>query len=316
MMKVLFLDTVHPLLQERLESNGVSCDHLLEGDKDRLKGVIATYEGLVVRSRIPLDRALLQKGERLQFIARSGAGLENIDAAYCREKGIKLFHAPEGNRDAVGEHAIGMLLSMLNNFSKGDREVRRGVWEREGNRGSELGERTVGIIGYGNTGEAFARKLQGFGCRVLAYDKSSGKGEDGLAGSASLEELQREADVISFHVPLTEETRYYFNRGFLERMEKPFYLINTSRGQVVETKSVLEGLRSEKLRGACLDVLEFEKASFERLQGEDMDDGYQELLKEERVILSPHVAGWTHASYRRLSEVLAEKVLKWKEGRG
>ncbi len=316
-MKVLFLDTVHPLLQERLEANGCSCEHCLEEGKEYVENIVGAYKGLVVRSRIPLDRTLLEKAEKLEFIARSGAGLENIDVTYCREKGIKLFHAPEGNRDAVGEHAVGMLLSLFNKLCKGDREVRQGVWEREGNRGVELGERSVGIVGLGNTGRSFARKLKGFGCRILSYDKylDAGSVEEGVEG-VSLEQIQQEADVLSFHVPLTEETHSYFNEDLLKRMEHPFYLVNTSRGKVVDTEAVLEGFRSEKLRGACLDVLEFEKASFEHLQEADIPTSYLRLLKEERVLLSPHVAGWTDASYKRLSAVLAKKVLRWKEGRG
>ncbi len=240
--------------------------------------------------------------------------MENIDVPYCEERGIRLFNAPEGNRDAVGEHAVGMLLSLFNSLCKGDREVRKAVWDREGNRGVELGERSVGIIGFGNTGSAFAEKLKGFGCRILAYDKfRTDHGGEGVE-AVPLEVLMEEADLLSFHVPLTEGTRYYFDRSFLEGMAKPFYLLNTSRGAVADTKAILDGLRSGKLLGACLDVLEFEKASFEELQGEKMPDAFQELLEEERVLLSPHVAGWTDASYRKLSEVLARKILEWKAG--
>lgn len=314
-MKVLFLDKVHPALEERLEKRGFSTEHCLEGGKVYVESIVEDYDGIVIRSRIPIDRNFLERAERLKFIARAGAGLENIDTDTCSEKGVKVFHAPEGNRDAVGEHAIGMLLSLFNHLCKGDREVRNGIWDREGNRGIELGERSVGIIGYGNTGQAFAKKLQGFGCRVMAYDKYKEVSDPGVEG-VSLETLKREADLVSFHVPLTEETHYYFDRDLLEGMRSPFHLVNTSRGKVLDTEALIQGLREGKVLGACLDVLEFEKSSFEGLREEEVPIAYRQLMEEEKVLLSPHVAGWTDASHRRLSEVLAEKILKWKEGRG
>lgn len=316
-MKVLFLDSVHPVLREKLEAQGIRCDHSLEGSREEVERYIDDYEGVVLRSRIRMDREFLEKAAKLEFIARSGAGLENIDTSYCRDHGIKVFHAPEGNRNAVGEHAVAMLLSLFNRLCQGDREVRNGVWDRVANRGIELGDRSVGIIGYGNTGQAFAKKLSGFGCRILAYDKyRDPKENDFELESVTLDKLKREADIVSFHVPLTEETHHYFDEEFLNEMRDPFFLVNTSRGKVVRTDAVIEGLHGSKLRGACLDVLEYEKSSFEGLREDERPPSYGVLLSEERVLLSPHVAGWTDASYRRLSEVLAQKILKWKEGRG
>jgi D-3-phosphoglycerate dehydrogenase len=315
-MKVLYLDKVHPALEERLRDHGISSEHCLEQGKAYVESIVEDYDGIVIRSRIPIDRTLLERADRLKFIARAGAGLENIDTGACSERGVKVFHAPEGNRDAVGEHAVGMILSLFNHLCKGDREVRNGIWDREGNRGIELGERNVGIIGYGNTGQAFARKLRGFGCRIMAYDKYKEEEEGPGVERVSLETLKREADLVSFHVPLTEETHYYFGPEFLEGMRSPFYLVNTSRGRVLDTEALIQGLREGKLLGACLDVMEYEKSSFEGLREEEVPIAYRQLMEDEKVLLSPHVAGWTEASHRRLSEVLAEKILKWKEGRG
>jgi len=246
----------------------------------------------------------------LRFIARAGSGLENIDVGYCDQNNIDCYNAPEANCKAVGEHAIGMLLALFNKLLSGNQEVRSGQWHREKNRGLELGKRTVGVIGYGYNGKAFAKMLQGFGTKVLAYDKYAPvKTKDHVVAS-SLENILSTADVISFHVPLTDETRYYFDSVFLEKMAHPFYLVNTSRGQVVDTEVLVAGLKSGKVLGTCLDVLEYEKSSFENMDLSLDDNASMDyLLKASNVVLSPHVAGWTQESLVMLSEVLADKIL-------
>jgi len=308
--KVLFIDSVHPVLQKRLEENGFDCHLAYSLSRQEVLDCIDQYFGVVIRSRIKIDQEILSSATNLKFIARSGAGMENIDVDLAEKKNIACFNAPEGNRDAVGEHAIGMLLSLFNNLKRGDEEVRKGIWRREENRGVELGGKTVGIIGFGNNGKAFAQKLSGFGCSVLAYDKYAQPEESSIASPASLEQIWKNADVVSFHVPLTEETHYYFDETFLANCQKPIYLVNMARGKCVNTKALVDGLRSGKVLGACLDVLEYEKFSFEQLQSEDLPETFRELINSEKVILSPHVAGWTHESHKRLSMVLADKILQ------
>ncbi|MFZ6051584.1 NAD(P)-dependent oxidoreductase [Halocola ammonii] len=307
--KVLFIDSVHPALQERLEENGFECHLAYSLSRQEVLDCIDQYFGVVIRSRIRMDEHLLSRATNLKFIARSGAGMENIDISFAEKRGITCFNAPEGNRDAVGEHAIGMILSLFNNLKKGDEEVRQGIWKREENRGVELGGKTVGIIGFGNNGKAFAQKLSGFGCTVLAYDKYAPPQESSIASPVSLEQIWEQAEVISFHVPLTEETHYYFDEDFLENCHRPIYLLNMARGKCVKTDTLVDGLKSGKVLGACLDVLEYEKFSFERLQSKDLPDAFRELIESDKVVLSPHVAGWTHESHKRLSTVLAEKIL-------
>ena len=308
--KVLFIDSVHSALQERLEEKGFECHLGFSLSREEILNAIDQYFGVVIRSRIRMDEELLSKAANLKFIARSGAGMENIEVPFAEERGITCFNAPEGNRDAVGEHAIGMLLSLFNNLKRGDEEVRKGIWRREENRGLELGGKTVGIIGFGNNGRAFAQKLAGFGCQVLAFDKYAQPEESAVARSSSLEEIQKEADIVSFHVPLTAETHYYFDEAFLQKCQKPIYLINMSRGKVVKTAALVDGLKSAKVLGACLDVLEYEKFSFEQLQSENLPKTFRELIESEKVLLSPHVAGWTHESHKRLSTVLADKIIQ------
>jgi len=307
--KILFLDRVHPHLEEYLREAGWECHFDYQSESHSLKTTLSAYQGLVIRSRITLDREILQAGKNLKFIARSGAGLENIDLEAAKEFGIAVHHSPEGNMDAVGEHAIGMLLSLFNGLNKADQEVRSGIWDREGNRGIELSGRTVGIIGFGHTGSAFAKKLSGFDCRILAYDKYKNNYAPEYVEEVSLEEVKAECDVISIHLPLSEETHQYVNKDFIESCAKPFFLINTARGKHVVIKDLLLGLTSGKVAGACLDVFEFEKKSF-HVSSENYPSEFKELAKKENVILSPHVAGWTVESYLKLSQVLAEKIEK------
>ena len=306
--RILFIDSVHPILKEELESMGFDCDWHIEHSQEQIVAEIADYVGVVIRSKFPMNRAMIDRASKLKFIARSGAGMENIDVDYAQEKGIVLFNSPEGNQDAVGEQAVAMLLSLMQNLREADQQVRKGIWDREGNRGLELMGRHVGIIGYGHMGQAFAQRLSGFGVKTLAYDKYRKDYSDSNATEATLNELFVKAEVISFHVPQKEETIYYLDDDFVNSMENPFFLINTARGKVVQTEALVRGLKSGKILGACLDVLEYESSSFEDIFQLDMPEAMQYLIESDRVILSPHVAGWTVESYQKLSVHLAQKV--------
>jgi len=307
--KILFIDSNHPRLQKELEAAGLVCDLQYEWDKERIEKELPNYTGVVIRSRIKLDKEIISKGTNLKFIARAGAGMENIDTAFAHSKGIHCLHAPEGNRDAVGEHALGMLLSLFNNILRADNEVRHGKWIREGNRGIELQGKTIGIIGYGNMGSAFARRLKGFGVNVLAYDKYKKGFSDEYAREATLEELFEKADILNLHIPLTEETHFMVNKAFLEKFKKNIYLINTARGKVVKTDDLVALMKSGKILGACLDVLEYEKISFEDIDQNKLPEAFQYLIKSDRVVLTPHIAGWTHESNEKIAAVLADKIL-------
>jgi D-3-phosphoglycerate dehydrogenase len=265
---------------------------------------------VVIRSKVQLDKHLLDKAKNLKFIARVGAGMENIDVTYAESIGIKCLHAPEGNRDAVGEHALAMLLALFNNICKADDEVRNGKWIREGNRGIELGEKTVGIIGYGNMGQAFAQRLKGFNCKVLAYDKYKTNYSNEFAQQATLQNLFDNCDVISLHVPLTEETEFFIDSTFFNSFKKPIYIINTARGKVLKTADLVKAMQNKKVLGACLDVLEYEEGSFENLQKAFESNDFKYLAQSKNVVLSPHVGGWTHESNLKLAQVLVEKILK------
>ncbi len=308
-MKVLFLDIVHPVLEDRLKEAGYTC---LDGTSLPLDACLELFpemSGLVIRSRFRLDERTLSHADNLKFIARSGAGMENIDVNYCSEKGIALFNAPEGNRNAVAEHALGMLLALFNNFIKGDKEVRSGIWDREGNRGLELDGKTVGIIGFGNNGSAFARKLAGFDVKILAHDKyKSGFGSNQVE-ECSLEAIFEHADIVSFHIPQNEETIYYADNAFFESFQKPIYLVNLARGKIVQTEALVSAIKSDKVLGCCLDVLEYEKSSFENFFEQELSDDFNFLLHSDKVIFTPHVGGWTKESYFKLSDVLADKIL-------
>lgn len=306
--KVLFIDSVHPILKDSLENEGWQCDWFVDYSRSEIEAIIGEYDGIVIRSKFTIDKQILDISTNLKFIARSGAGLENIDLDYAAEKGVRVFNSPEGNRDAVGEQALGMLLSLFQKLKQGDAQVRQGKWHREGNRGIELKGKTVGIIGYGNMGSAFAQRLSGFECEVIAYDKYNPDFTNSFAKSVSLSELQQRADVISFHVPFAEDTHYYLNNDFIQNCSKPFYVINTARGKVVNTESLVEGLKSRTVLGACLDVLEYESASFEEVFAGELPEPMQYLVESDRVILSPHVAGWTVESYEKLSTFLFEKI--------
>ena len=309
-MKVLFLDTVHPILADRLTAAGMTC--IDAAGAPPLDGVIghADATGLVLRSRIRVDDALLDRLPQLAFICRSGAGLENIDLSATEARGIRVFNSPEGNRDAVGEHALGMLLSLLNLLREADSSVRRGEWDREGHRGVELSARTVGIIGYGHMGSAFAEKLTGMGCRILACDPYRIDVDGALGGrvkAVDLTTLQREADIVSLHCNLTPETRGMVDGAWLSGFAKPIVLLNTARGPIVRTEALLDALEDGRVISAALDVFDREATSFETVAGGDVV--WDRLMAHPRTQVSPHVAGWTEESYVKLSSVLADKVL-------
>lgn len=308
-MRVLFLDSVHPILEETLVKHGFECVHNYSCTYEAACEMLPDFDGIVVRSRIPIDANFIAAGTSLKFIARSGAGLENIDLEAAANAGVKVYNSPEGNRDAVGEHAIGMLLMLFNKLNTADLEVRRGEWNREENRGIEIAGRTVGIIGFGSMGSAFAKKLSGFDCQILAYDKYKSNYAPGYVEEVSLRDLQKQSDIISIHLPLSKETDYYIDESFINACSKSFYLINTARGRHVKIADLVKSLFSGKVAGACLDVLEYERKSFEKLSFESLPDDFKELIQTPNVILSPHVAGWTKESYVKLSSFLAEKIL-------
>jgi D-3-phosphoglycerate dehydrogenase len=307
-IKILHIDSNNPLLWEQLEQAGFENHADYKSSKEEIEAKIADYNGIVIRSRFDIDKTFLDKATKLQFIARVGAGLESIDCDYAEAKGIHLIAAPEGNRNAVGEQALGMLLSLFNNLNRADREIRNGKWIREANRGHELEGKTVGIIGYGNMGKSFAKKLRGFDVDVLCYDIKPSMG-DSNAKQVTLEELQQKADVLSLHTPWTPETNKMVNTEFIDAFAKPFWLINTARGKSVVTHDLAEALKSGKVLGAALDVLEYEKSSFEHLFNDgNIPEAFQYLLEADNVLLSPHIAGWTFESHEKLAQVIADKI--------
>ena len=307
-MKVLHLDTNHPLLLEKLAVLGFENHEDYTSSKKEIEEKIQEYDGIIIRSRFPIDQRFLDKAKNLKFVGRVGAGLENIDVRYARERDVFLANAPEGNRNAVGEHTLGLLLSLMNKMIKAHREVRKGKWDREGNRGTELNGKTVGIIGYGNMGKAFAKKLQGFDVEVICYDIIGGVGDEN-ARQVGILELQQKSDVISLHVPLTETSNGMINREFINAFHNPFWFLNTARGKCVVTKDLVEALKSGKVLGAGLDVLEYEKKSF------DFEDWFMNkpkpfkyLRKAPNVLLTPHVAGWTVESKEKLAQTIVDKI--------
>ncbi|WP_405294914.1 2-hydroxyacid dehydrogenase [Algibacter sp. Ld11] len=307
-MKVLHLDTNHELLIEQLAQAGFTNHEDYTSTKTQVEAKIADYDGVVLRSRFTIDKQFLDAATNLKFIGRVGAGLENIDCDYAEQKGVYLISAPEGNRNAVGEHSLGMLLSLFNKLNKANAEVREGKWLREANRGIELDGKTVGLIGYGNMGKAFAKKLRGFDVEVLCYDIKAGVG-DANAKQVILQEFQEKADVISLHTPQTPLTVNMINAEFINAVKKSFWLINTARGKSVVTIDLMHALQSGKILGAGLDVLEYEKASFENLFSGTMPEAFQYLIDAENVLLTPHVAGWTIESKEKLAQTIVDKVL-------
>lgn len=308
--KILLIDTIHPLFVKELEDMGFTITDGTKLSEKEVLDSIDQYDGIEIRSRIKVDKSFLDKAVRLKFIARAGAGMESIDETYALQKGVQCLSAPEGNRDAVGEHVLSMILNLFNNINRADREVRSGKWNREVNRGEELMGKTFGIIGYGNMGSSVARRLAGFECEVIAYDKYKSPSFDPFAKRVDLAELQERSDIVSLHVPLTEETLGMINAAFIKDCKKPFYLINTARGKTVRTPDLVDGLQSGKIKGACLDVIEYESHSFENFSQHEVPAAYRYLLESEKVVLTPHIAGWTHQSLQKIAKVLVEKIKK------
>ena len=308
-IKILHLDTNHPLLWEQLEKAGFHNEADYTSTKEEVESKIENYHGIVIRSRFKIDKTFIDKAKNLQFIARVGAGLESIDCEYAESKNIKLIAAPEGNASAVGEHALGMLLSLFNKLNNADKEVKSGQWNRESNRGTELDGKTVGIIGYGNMGKSFAKKLRGFEVDVLCYDILPNVGDEN-AKQVSLQEIQQKVDVLSLHIPWTPETDKMVNTTFINQFSKPFWFINTARGKSVVTTDLVSALQSGKILGAGLDVLEYEKLSFETLFEGEKPAAFEYLLNANNVLLSPHIAGWTFESKEKLAQVIVDKILR------
>lgn len=301
--KILIVDELHPVFKERATALGYEVDDEPLFTRAQTLAAIGNYQGIAVRTKFRIDQELMEAAPGLQFIARAGAGLDNIDEAYALARGIALLNAPEGNMDAVGEHATGLLLSLMNNFRNSDLEIRNGIWDREGNRGYELKGKTVGIIGYGFMGQRFAKKLSGFEVNVIAYDKYKTGFSDAYAREVSMEEIVKHSDVLSLHIPLTAETRQMVNEEYLLHFRKPFFFINSARGEIVNTTAVLESINEGKILAAGLDVLEIEK--FPALSEQAW---FTTLKNSGKVILTPHIGGWTFESYRKISEVLADKL--------
>lgn len=308
-MKILHLDSNHPLMIQQLTILGFDNTEDFTSTKAEVEAKIHDYDGLIIRSRFTIDKAFLDKATNLKFIGRVGAGLENIDVEYAKQKSIQLYNAPEGNRNAVSEHALGMLLSLFNKLRTAHNEVVDGKWRREENRGYEVEGKTIGLIGYGNTGKAIAKKLSGFDCEVLCYDILGNLG-DHNARQVSLYELKSKADVISLHTPQTPQTRGMINQEFIDSVSKPFWFINTARGKSVVTNDLVNGLKSGKILGAGLDVLEYEKTSFEDLFSSDhqLPEAFQYLIQADNVLLTPHVAGWTFESHIKLAQTIVDKI--------
>ncbi len=303
-MKILFIDTVHPLLKEQLEKMHYKCDTAYNKNKSEIESIIHHYNGIIIRSKCRLDKKFINKAVNLKFIARAGSGLENIDVAYAESKNIKCYNAAEGNKQAVAEHALGMLLSLLNNLNKSDLEVKNGKWDREDNRGIEIAGKTIGIIGYGNNGSAFAEILKGFKVEILAYDKYLKT----YPYKTSMQIIYKHADILSLHIPLTKETTHLINNDFINKFQKDFYLINTARGKCVNTKDLVSALKNGKIKGACLDVLEYESLSFERMNKKLQKTDIKYLISSNKVILSPHIAGWTVESNVKIAKILYQKI--------
>lgn len=312
-MKVCLIDKIHPSLTDTFKSKGWTVDDIHHHSDDFVIKQMKEYDGIIIRSRFKLTADILANCINLKFIGRPGAGLENIDLSYCETNNINVFRSPEGNRDAVAEHAIGSLISLLRYIPKANNEVKSGTWNRLSNRGEEIMNKTIGIIGYGYMGEAFAKRLSSFGATVIAYDKYKSDFSDSYVKEVSLAELKATADIISLHTPLTQETKGLVNDSFIKSCSKDFWLLNTARGQSVVLSDLVQHLKTGKIKGASLDVLEIEKTSFEEVQLNQASEAINYLTQAENVILTPHVAGWTHQSNEKMARFLAEKIIAFYE---
>jgi D-3-phosphoglycerate dehydrogenase len=304
-MNCLIIDDMHDSITGMLSEIGIQSDYRPDIQKEEFLSIIGNYEGLIVRSKIFIGKEIIDKATRLRFIGRAGAGLDNLDVAELTKRNITLLNAPEGNRDAVGEQAIGMLLCLMNNVLRADREVRNETWDREGNRGHELMGKTVGLVGYGYMGQATAKRLKSFGCKVIAYDKYKINYSDKNATACSFEELQKETDILSLHIPLTADSKFLIDESYLNAFTKPIWFINTARGELAKISEIVKALKSGKIKGAALDVLENEKIA--KLTPEQQE-AFDYLKKSDNVLLTPHIAGWTFESYRKINETLVAKI--------
>lgn len=310
-MKIISIDENHCSLNKSLREFGFIVDEHYSTSREEITKIISNYQGIIIRSRFPLNEEFLKNATQLKFIARVGSGMENIDREYCKNKSIHLINAPEGNRDALAEHALGMLLTLMHKIKSSDNEIRNGIWLRSENRGDELMNKTVALIGYGIMGKAFSQRLSGFSVNVIFYDILDKKHEQEFAKQVSLIEIFETADVVSLHLPQNETTNYFVDKEFIKKMKKPFYLLNTARGSCVCIDAIIQGLKFKKIKGACLDVLEFEKSSFEI--DEKNKEKLQQLFKFENVILTPHIAGWSLQSNEKMAKLIVERIIKFYE---
>jgi D-3-phosphoglycerate dehydrogenase / 2-oxoglutarate reductase len=310
-MKVAFIDSTHASLKSILEQHGYVCGDLYKVGLEDCLANLKSYSIWVIRSRFKITKAIIDANPQVKIIARVGAGMENIDVDYAESKNIMCLHAPEGNKDAVAEQAIGMLLMLFNNLARANHEVRKGIWKREENRGVELGGKTIGIIGFGNTGSSFAKKLSGFDCKILAYDKYKTGFSNKYVSEGTMHRIFEECDIISLHIPYNSETHYLIQTSFIEQCKKPVFIINTSRGKCLNTEDLVLAMKAGKVRGACLDVLEYEMTSFEQLDTSALPPAFQYLISSARVVLSPHIAGWTHESNEKMASVLVAKIMAY-----
>ncbi|WP_420315678.1 NAD(P)-dependent oxidoreductase [Ekhidna sp.] len=310
-MRILIADDMHECILSLLKEHGHEPVYLPIIDRIGILDIIHEFDGLIIRSKTPVDKELVDAGVRLKFVARAGAGMDKVDQDYLETKGIVPINAPEGNRDALGEHALGLLLSVLHRLPEGHNQIKKGIWDREGNRGIELKGKVVGIYGVGNMGMSFAKKLRGFECEIIGFDKYKGEFEGGFIQNVELNELMERTEILSLHIPLDEDTKYLFNETYLRKFKKLKVLINTSRGEVLDTSSLINLLKDGTLFGAGLDVLENEKfSSYSSIEKTQLE----ELQSFQNVIITPHVGGWTYESYQRISEVIAQKINEIKSG--
>lgn len=311
--KVLIIDDVHELLPAGLQELGYEVTYLPQAGRSDLLHLISQYHGLVVRTKTSIDSEVINNGVLLEFIARAGSGMDNVDVDLAVSRGIACFNAGEANADAVGEHTMGMILSVFHKIAKGDAEVRSSHWDRQGNTGEELNGKTVAVIGYGNTGKAVAKKLSGFGVKVLAYDKYLDHYSDAYAQQSNMDEIFGEADLVTFHIPLTDETIGLVNVDYINKFSKNIWLFNLSRGKVIDTEAVVKALQNGKIKGCGLDVLENENPA--KLQPQEKA-WFEFLIQSNKTVLTPHVAGWSVQSYRKISTFLLQKIKELKKYEG
>lgn len=309
-MKILHLDKNHKSLINELKRNGYINVEAYKTTLEEVKSVIAQFDGIVIRSRFKVDSDFLKYGKKIKFIARVGSGLENIDVQYLKKRGIKLISAPEGNSNAVGEHAVGLILSLLNKLNLANDSVKNKLWIRDKFRGYEIENKTIGIIGYGNTGKSFAKKLTGFNVKEIIFYDIINKTKDSIARQVSIEELQNKSNILSIHTPQNRLSIGMINKDFIEKMKNPFWIINTARGSAVKIKDLIDGVQNEKILGAALDVLEYEKKTFENTFNGKISQDFVDLIKNEKIILTPHIAGWTHESHLKLAKIIVQKIVK------